>query len=152
MRLTIGWRPAALNAIFGPMGALIMAVAIVIISTFGCNNGLILAGARVSYAMAKDGLFFRSTGTLNKKGVPSGALLYRCVWIIVLILLRTQKVSAIGMVTYGNLYSDLLDYVVFSVLIFYALTIAGILFCALKRPNVERPYRAFKVSFRAGAV
>src|SRR6202047_162280 len=66
---------AALNAVFGPVGALIMAVAI-IISTFGCNNGLILAGARVSYAMAKDGLFFRATGTLNKRGVPAGALVY----------------------------------------------------------------------------
>src|SRR5450755_3860737 len=137
---------AALNAIFGPVGALIMAVAI-IISTFGCNNGLILAGARVSYAMAKDGLFFRSTGTLNKKGVPGSALLYQCVWIIVLILLRTQKVSAIGMVTYGNLYSDLLDYVVFSVLIFYALSIAGIFVLRVKRPNVERPYRAFGYPF-----
>jgi len=97
--------------------------------------------------MAKDGLFFRSTGTLNKKGVPGSALLYQCVWIIVLILLRTQKVSPIGMVTYGNLYSDLLDYVVFSVLIFYALTIAGIFVLRVKRPNVERPYRAFGYPF-----
>src|SRR6266571_2468635 len=110
---------AALNAVFGPAGA-------IIISTFGCNNGLILAGARVSYAMAKDGLFFRSTGSLNKKGVPGSALVYQGIWVIVLILLRTRHVDAAGMVTYGNLYSDLLDYVVFSVLIFYVLTIAGI--------------------------
>ena len=84
---------AALNAVFGPVGASIMAVAI-IISTFGCNNGLILAGARVAYAMAKDGLFFRATGKLNKRGVPSTALIYQGVWIIVLILLRTRHVDA----------------------------------------------------------
>src|SRR5712664_2140263 len=112
---------AALNAIFGPTGAMIMAVAI-IVSTFGCNNGLILAGARVSYAMAKDGLFFRATGKLNKHGVPGVALVYQGIWIVVLILLRTRKPDG----TYGNLYSNLLDYVVFAVLIFYALTIAGI--------------------------
>ena len=133
---------AALNAIFGPPGAMIMAVAI-IISTFGCNNGLILAGARVSYAMARDGLFFRSTGRLNKRGVPGTALVYQGIWIAVLILLRTRHVDAAGMVTYGNLYSDLLDYVVFSVLIFYVLTIAGIYVLRAKRPEAERPYRAF---------
>ena len=137
---------AALNAVFGPVGASIMAVAI-IISTFGCNNGLILAGARVSYAMAKDGLFFRATGTLNKRGVPAVALIYQCVWIIVLILLRTRHVDAAGTITYGNLYSDLLDYVVFSVLIFYALTIAGIFVLRKKRPDAERPYRAFGYPF-----
>src|SRR5256714_11177264 len=133
---------AALNAIFGPTGAMIMAVAI-IISTFGCNNGLILAGARVSYAMAKDGLFFRSTGTLNSRGVPGTALVYHGIWVAVLILLRTRHVDAAGAVTYGNLYSDLLDYVVFSVLIFYVLTIAGIFVLRAKRPTAERPYRAF---------
>jgi APA family basic amino acid/polyamine antiporter len=137
---------AALNAVFGPIGASIMAVAI-IISTFGCNNGLILAGARVSYAMAKDGLFFRATGKLNKRGVPSVALIYQGVWIIVLILLRTRHVDAAGVVTYGNLYSDLLDYVVFSVLIFYVLTIAGIFVLRRKRPSAERPYRAFGYPF-----
>jgi len=137
---------AALNAIFGPTGAMIMAVAI-IISTFGCNNGLILAGARVSYAMAKDGLFFRSTGTLNSRGVPGTALVYQGIWIAVLILLRTRHVDAPGAVTYGNLYSDLLDYVVFSVLIFYVLTIAGIFVLRAKRPTAERPYRAFGYPF-----
>src|SRR5215469_6779002 len=83
---------AALNAIFGPIGAAIMAVAI-IISTFGCNNGLILAGARVSYAMARDGLFFRSTGTLNDKGVPGSALVYQGIWVTILILMRTRHVD-----------------------------------------------------------
>jgi len=133
---------AALNVIFGPTGAMIMAVAI-IISTFGCNNGLILAGARVSYAMARDGLFFKSTGTLNKKGVPGTALVYQGIWTAILILLRTRHRDAAGVVTYGNLYSDLLDYVVFSVLIFYVLTIAGIFVLRAKRPDAERPYRAF---------
>jgi APA family basic amino acid/polyamine antiporter len=137
---------AALAAVFGPAGAAIMAVAI-IISTFGCNNGLILAGARVSYAMARDGLFFKSTGTLNKKGVPGSALVYQGIWITVLILLRTRHVNAAGAVSYGNLYSDLLDYVVFSVLIFYALTIAGIFVLRVKRPNADRPYRAFGYPF-----
>jgi basic amino acid/polyamine antiporter, APA family len=137
---------AALNAIFGPIGASIMAVAITI-SGFGCNNGLILAGSRVAYAMSKDGLFFRATGTLNKRGVPGTALLYQGIWVIVLILLRTRHVDSTGGVSYGNLYSDLLDYVVFSVLIFYVLTIAGIFILRAKRPGVERPYRAFGYPF-----
>jgi APA family basic amino acid/polyamine antiporter len=137
---------AALSAIFGPAGAGIMAVAI-IISTFGCNNGLILAGARVAYAMAQDGLFFKATGTLNKRGVPATALTFQGIWIIVLILLRTRHVDAAGAVTYGNLYSDLLNYVVFSVLIFYVLTIAGIFVLRKKRPAAERPYQAFGYPF-----
>lgn len=137
---------AALNAIFGPVGAAIMAVAI-IISTFGCNNGLILAGARVSYAMARDGLFFRSTGRLNNKGVPGSALLYQGIWVTILILMRTRHVDAAGEVTYGNLYNDLLAYVVFSVLIFYVLTIVGIFVLRVKRPEAERPYRALGYPF-----
>jgi APA family basic amino acid/polyamine antiporter len=137
---------AALNAIFGPPGAMIMAAAI-IISTFGCNNGLILAGARVSYAMAKDGLFFKTTGKLNSKGVPATALYIQGLWIIVLLLLRTRRVDAAGAVTYGNVYNDLLDYVVFSVLLFYVLTIAGIFVLRTKRPDAERPYRAFGYPF-----
>jgi APA family basic amino acid/polyamine antiporter len=137
---------AALQAVFGPAGAAVMAIAI-IISTFGCNNGLILAGARVSYAMAKDGLFFRATGKLNSKGVPATALLIQCVWTAILILARTRHVDAAGAVTYGNLYNDLLDYVVFSVLIFYVLTIIGIFVLRSKRPNADRPYRAFGYPF-----
>ena len=133
---------AALNAIFGPVGAAIMAAAI-IISTFGCNNGLILAGARVSYAMARDGLFFRSTGKLNNKGVPGSALIYQGIWVALLILMRTRQVDRAGVVTYGNLYNDLLNYVVFAVLLFYALTIAGIFSLRAKKPDLERPYRAF---------
>jgi APA family basic amino acid/polyamine antiporter len=129
---------AALSAIFGAKGAVVMAIAIVI-STFGCNNGLILAGSRVAYAMAKDGLFFKATGKLNDKGVPGIALAYQGIWIVVLILMRTRKADG----TYGNLYSDLLDYVVFAALLFYALTVAGIFVLRSKRPEIERPYRAF---------
>jgi APA family basic amino acid/polyamine antiporter len=129
---------AALNAILGPVGAVIMAVAI-IISTFGCNNGLILAGSRVVYAMAKDGLFFRATGKLNSRGVPGTALVYQGIWITILLLLRTRKPDG----SYGNLYSNLLNYVVFAVLIFYVLTIAGIFVLRKNRPQADRPYRAF---------
>jgi APA family basic amino acid/polyamine antiporter len=129
---------AALSAVFGAKGAIVMAVAI-IISTFGCNNGLILAGSRVAYAMAKDGLFFKATGKLNSRGVPGIALVYQGIWIVVLILLRTRKPDG----TYGNLYSNLLDYVVFAALLFYALTIVGIFVLRRRRPNAERPYKAF---------
>jgi basic amino acid/polyamine antiporter, APA family len=133
---------AALNAALGPAGAVIMAVAI-IISTFGCNNGLILAGSRVVYAMANDRLFFRATGQLNRKGVPGMALVLQGVWISILILLRTRRPDG----TYGNLYNDLLNYVVFAVLLFYVLTILGIFVLRRKRPEMDRPYRAFGYPF-----
>lgn len=133
---------AALSAILGPIGAILMAVAI-IISTFGCNNGLILAGSRVVYAMAQDKLFFRSTGKLNKNGVPGTALVLQGLWIVILILLRTRGPNG----SYGNLYNDLLDYVVFAVLLFYVLTIVGIFILRAKRPDAERPYRAFGYPF-----
>jgi len=128
----------------------IMAIAIVI-STFGCNNGLVLAGARVYYAMAKDGLFFRATGELNSRHVPAKGLWLQCLWACLLVLPRTRLrdaagaplLDAAGNATYGNLYSNLLDYVVFAVLIFYILTIAGLFVLRRKRPDVERPYRAF---------
>ena len=129
---------AALSAIFGAKGAAIMAVAI-IISTFGCNNGLILAGSRVAWAMAKDGLFFKVTGKLNERGVPGFALVYQGIWVVILILLRTRKPDG----TYGNLYSNLLDYVVFAALLFYVLTIVGIFVLRVRRPDAERPYKAF---------
>ncbi|HRH44702.1 MAG TPA: amino acid permease [Pyrinomonadaceae bacterium] len=133
---------AALNVMFGGVGATIMAVAI-IISTFGCNNGLILAGARVYYAMAKDNLFFKSVGQLNEKHVPATALILQCVWSCLLVFPRTVTVSASGAKSYGNLYGTLLDYVVFAVLIFYILTIVGLFILRKKRPDVERPYKAF---------
>jgi len=124
-----------------------MMAAAIIISTFGCNNGLILAGARVSYAMAKDGLFFKSAGKLNRNGVPGSALVFQGIWITILILLRTRRVDALGTVTYGNLYSNLLDYVVFAALLFYVMTTIGIFVLRAKRPDAERPYRAFGYPF-----
>jgi APA family basic amino acid/polyamine antiporter len=132
----------ALQTIFGGAGAVIMAIAI-IISTFGCNNGLILAGARVYYAMAKDNLFFKATERLNKNHVPAVALLLQCVWACLLVLPRTVSTASNGAVAYGNLYGTLLDYVVFAVLIFYVLTIAGLFVLRAKRPEAARPYRAF---------
>jgi len=119
---------AAAGMIFGPAAAAIMAV-LIMISTFGCNNGLILSGARVYYAMAKDGLFFGATGRLNRKSVPGTALVVQCVWACLLCLSGT--------------YSDLLDYVVFAVLIFFVLVVSGIFILRRKRPDWERPYKAW---------
>jgi APA family basic amino acid/polyamine antiporter len=135
---------AALQVIFGSIGATVMAIAI-IVSTFGCNNGLVLAGARVYYAMAKDKLFFKATGKLNKNHVPSFALILQCIWACFLVLPRTRsgKFTPEGYEDYGNLYGALLDYVVFAVLIFYILTIIGLFILRKKRPDAERPYKAF---------
>jgi APA family basic amino acid/polyamine antiporter len=135
---------ATAEAIFGPVGESIMAIAIMI-STFGCNNGLILAGARAYYAMARDGLFFRSAANLNRKHVPAWALVVQGIWAAALVLPRTVEAldEHTGKVTYGNLYSDLLQYVISAALIFYILTIAGIFRLRRIRPNAERPYRAF---------
>jgi APA family basic amino acid/polyamine antiporter len=119
---------AAASVIFGKSAAIIMAV-MIMISTFGCNNGLILAGARVYYAMAKDGLFFKSAGMLNQKSVPGAALVVQCIWTCLLCLSGT--------------YGDLLDYVIFVVLVFYILTVTGIFILRKKRPDADRPYRAF---------
>jgi basic amino acid/polyamine antiporter, APA family len=133
---------AAMEVMFGGAGAGIMAVAIMI-STFGCCNGLILAGARVYYAMAQDGLFFKATARLNSKHVPATALVMQGIWTAVLVLPRTRNVDAAsGAVSYGNLYSNLLDYIIFAALIFYVLTIAGIFVLRRTRPDAERPYRA----------
>ena len=119
---------AAVYDVFGVYAASVMAL-FIMISTFGCNNGLILSGARVYYAMAKDGLFFKEAGTLNAKAVPSVGLILQAVWASLLCLSGT--------------YSQLLDYVVFAVLIFYVLTIAGIFVLRKKMPDAERPYKAF---------
>ncbi len=141
---------AMLSVIFGDSGAIIMAAAI-IISTFGCNNGIILAGARVYFAMARDGLFFKATGNLNRHHVPALGLALQCLWACLLVLPRTRLRdgsgaplidTASGLERYGNLYSNLLDYVVFAVLFFYVLTIAGLFRLRRTRPDAERPYRA----------
>ena len=119
---------AAANGIYGSIGTYIIAV-LIMISTFGCNNGLILAGARVYYTMAKDGVFFKNAGTLNKNAVPAWALWAQCVVAAILCL--------------SGKYGDLLDMVSFVVVIFYVLTIAGIFILRKKMPNAERPYKAF---------
>jgi APA family basic amino acid/polyamine antiporter len=134
---------AAIETVFHGAGPVVMAVAIMV-STFGCNNGLILSGARVYYAMARDGLFFRATGKLNQRSVPAAGLVLQCVWTCLLVLPRTRlRDPATGVEQYGNLYSNLLDYVIFAVLIFYVLTIAGLFVLRRKRPDAERPCRAF---------
>lgn len=119
---------AASNIIFGNMGTYVIAV-MIMISTFGCNNGLILAGARVYYTMAQDGLFFKKAGELNKNAVPEWALWAQCVVASLLCL--------------SGKYGDLLDMVSFIVVIFYVLTIAGIFILRKKRPELDRPYKAF---------
>jgi len=134
---------ATADVIFPGLGATLMA-AFIMVSTFGCNNGLILAGARAYWAMAQDGLFFRSAGRLNQKHVPSWGLGIQGIWAAALVLPRTVKIdAATGAATYGNLYGDLLDYVISAALIFYILTIAGIFRLRRTRPEAERPYRAF---------
>src|SRR6266566_4729327 len=142
---------AVVSVMFGPVATQLMAIAIMI-STFGCCNGLILSGARVYYTMAQDGLFFKSTGRLNARHVPAMALVLQGVWTALLVLPRTRLRDPItnapvrdsaGVEQYGNLYGMLLDYVVFAVLIFYVLTIAGVFVLRRTRPQAERPYRAF---------
>jgi APA family basic amino acid/polyamine antiporter len=130
---------ATLNVVFPGAGTTIMAIAIMI-STFGCNNGLILAGARAYYAMARDGLFFRRAGELNGAKVPARGLVLQGVWAAALVLPRTYDPATHA---YGNLYSNLLDYVISAALIFYILTIAGVFRLRRTRPDVDRPYRAF---------
>jgi len=135
---------ATAGVIFGGAGATIMAVAIMI-STFGCNNGLILAGARAYWAMARDGLFFKSSGELNSHRVPAWGLVIQGIWAALLVLPRTIKGvdAATGQTQYGSLYNDLLTYVISAALIFYILTIAGLFVLRVKRPDAERPYKAF---------
>jgi APA family basic amino acid/polyamine antiporter len=119
---------AASNVIFGDVGTIIIAV-MIMISTFGCNNGLILAGARVYYTMAKDGLFFRQAGNLNRFNVPRQALWVQCILASIWCL--------------SGKYGDLLDMVSFVVVLFYMLTIVGIFILRKQRPQANRPYKAF---------
>jgi APA family basic amino acid/polyamine antiporter len=114
--------------IFGASGTTVMAV-LLMISTFGCDNGLILSGARVYYTMARDGVFFRRIGVLNRNAVPSRALWIQCVWASALCL--------------SGKYNELLEYVIFVVLIFYILTILGIFRLRKTKPDWPRPYKAF---------
>ncbi len=134
---------ATMQAIFGPLGATLMAIAI-IISTFGCNNGLILAGARVYYAMARDKLFFARVGTVNARRVPAVALIIQGVWAALLTLPRTDTTDPrTGGETYGNVYTHLLEYIVSADLIFYALMVGAVIVLRRKQPDTPRPYRTF---------
>jgi len=134
---------ATMEAIFGAPGTTLMAIAIMI-STFGCNNGLILAGARVYYAMSRDGLFFNRVGTLNKQHVPAAALIAQGIWAALLTLPRTVTVNPqTGAVTYGNVYTQLLEYIVSADLIFYMLMVGAVIVMRYKAPQRERPYRTF---------
>jgi APA family basic amino acid/polyamine antiporter len=119
---------SAMSVVFGDYAAIIMAI-FIMVSTFGCNHGLIMAGPRVYYAMAKDGVFFKKVGEINKKGVPGFALAVQGLWSVLLCLSGT--------------YGDLLDYVIFAVLIFFTLTILAIFILRKKRPDIPRPYKAF---------
>jgi APA family basic amino acid/polyamine antiporter len=132
---------ATMQAIFGPRGTVIMAIAIMI-STFGCNNGLILAGARVYYAMACDSLFFKRVGLLNSHHVPAVALVMQGIWAAFLTLPRTVTTDArTGALIYGNVYTQLLEYIISADLIFYALMVGAVIVMRRKAPQVERPYR-----------
>lgn len=132
---------ATMQAILGPRGAILMAVAIMI-STFGCNNGLILAGARVYFAMARDRLFFKRIGRLNSHHVPAIALIAQGIWASLLTLPRTVTTNPqTGVVSYGNVYTQLLEYIVSADLVFYALMVGAVIVLRRKTPDVERPYR-----------
>lgn len=134
---------AAMESVLGTPGIIAMAIAIMI-STFGCNNGLILSGARVVYAMAVDGLFFRRAGTINRHRVPGAALAVQGVWAALLTLPRTVRVDpATGAVTYGNVYTQLLEYIIPADLVLYALMVAAVFVLRRKRPDMERPYRTW---------
>jgi APA family basic amino acid/polyamine antiporter len=128
-----------MQAIFPSAGPALIAVAIMI-AAFGCMNALILSGARAYYAMSLDGVFFKRASVLNGANVPSAALLMQGIWSAVLLSIRTYQ-PASG--TYGNLYSNLLDYIISAALIFYILTIGGIFRLRIIRPDAQRPYRAF---------
>src|SRR5205085_1336802 len=118
---------AVVEQVWPTWGPPLLAVAI-LFSTFGCANGLVLAGPRLYYAMAQDRVFFRSVGRLNRRGVPAAGLVLQAVWAALL--------------TFSGTYGQLLDYVIFAALMFYALTAAGLFVLRWSRPDAERPYRA----------
>ena len=134
---------AAMYKILGTPGTVLMASAIMI-STFGCLNGLIQAGARIAYAMAHDGLFFARAGHVNRYRVPGVALAAQGIWASLLTLPRTATLDATtGQVAYGNVYTQLLEYLVPADLILYALMVAAVIVMRKKAPTMERPYRTW---------
>jgi APA family basic amino acid/polyamine antiporter len=123
---------AAASVIMGNVGVLLMA-GLIMVSTFGCNIGLILSGGRLFYAMAKDSLFFKGAGELNNYDVPEKALWFQCIWACILCI--------------SGKYGDLLTYATFASLLFYILTIGGLFILRKKEPDAERPYKAFGYPF-----
>ena len=122
--------------------------AAILISTFGCNNGLILAGARVYYAMGRDRLFFRRVGTTNAQHVPAAALVAQGIWTAFLTLPRTATANPVtGRISYGNVYTQLLEYIVSADLLFYILLVAAVILLRKKSPATERPYRTWGYPF-----
>lgn len=119
---------AVMQVAFGGLGGALMAIAIMI-STFGCNNGMVLTGARVYYAMARDGVFFKQVGQLNRAGVPAAGLILQMIWACIL--------------TLSGSWGALLDYVMFAALLFYVLTVGGIFILRRKMPEAERPYKVW---------
>jgi APA family basic amino acid/polyamine antiporter len=138
---------AMMTAIFGRPGAMCMAAAIMI-STFGCDNGLILSGARVYYAMARDRLFFDKIGTTNRFHVPAAALVAQGIWTVLLTLPRTVAIDArTQKVVHGNVYNQLLEYIISADLLFYVLMVVGLVVLRRTQPNAERPYRTWGYPF-----
>ena len=138
---------AAMEAAMGPIGRHLMAGAIVI-STFGCVNGLVLAGARVFYAMARDRLFFQAAGRTNKQGVPAVALYAQGAWASLLTLPATVTIDPeTGATAYGNLYSELLEYIIPVDMIFYVVMVAAVIAMRRKAPLLKRPYRTIAYPF-----
>jgi APA family basic amino acid/polyamine antiporter len=134
---------AMMNALFGMPGAMCMAAAIMI-STFGCNNGLILAGARVYYAMARDRLFFQKIATTNRFRVPAAALVAQGIWTALLVLPRTVIIDpATHKASYGNVYNQLLEYIVSADLLFYLLMVVAVILLRRTKSDAERPYRTW---------
>jgi APA family basic amino acid/polyamine antiporter len=134
---------AMMNTIFGGPGAMCMAAAIMI-STFGCNNGLILSGARVYYAMARDRLFFKKVGTTNRFHVPAAALVAQGIWTVLLTLPRTVTYHATThQVVHGNVYNQLLEYIVSADLLFYILMVVAVMILRRTKPEADRPYRTW---------
>jgi APA family basic amino acid/polyamine antiporter len=134
---------AMMNALFGQRGAICMAAAIMI-STFGCNNGLILAGARVYYAMARDRLFFQKIATTNRFHVPAAALVAQGIWTAFLVLPRTVTIEPVTHeARYGNVYNQLLEYIVSADLLFYLLMVVAVILLRRTKPDAERPYRTW---------
>jgi APA family basic amino acid/polyamine antiporter len=134
---------AMMSSIFGNPGAMCMAAAIMV-STFGCDNGLILSGARVYFAMARDRLFFEKVATTNRYHVPAAALVAQGIWTAVLTLPRTVTTNAgTHEVTYGNVYTQLLEYIISADLLFYLLMIVALIILRRKKPSAERPYRTW---------